>query len=101
MTTVVQITKDCDGKYVLEMSDGSVEDLECFNCGAKDISTVCLYLTETSSATPPLIPEEIRVKQFLSLWKDEHANGICYDQECIDFSECRLFFTESISGPTP
>ena len=92
MANVVEVTRDELGNYVVEMSDGTNEILECFNCGSKDISTVFLFLKEPSSAPRGFSAEGIAVKQFSSdpNWKDEHANGVCFDQECIYFSTCRI-----------
>ena len=82
---VSRVYQDADDEtYVAEFSDGSMEMVECFNCGRKDISIVFLHLHVDSIKTP--VPETVATARFESSLRNEGVNGTCWDNDCISFS---------------
>ena len=83
---ITRVCRDASSLIVFaELSNGSTERAECFNCSSPNLSIVFLYLNATSST--PVIPDEVAFKRFT--WEsdgNEYIGGVCWDRECIEFS---------------
>ena len=98
LAAVFARTEEDPPSFAAQFTDGTVEDLMCFNCNNGRLSRIMIWLHADTKPVFPTLPCWLTVEVFPSIWKNDYASGICYDPGCISFSTCTVTYNPVEDG---